>query len=261
VGMLAIAAAVAGLAAFGLRRSGRQPRFAPLLAAAFGGSALHLLLDAFHGYGERLLWPVSSARFGLPLVGSYDVATLAVLLLSIGIPMTLNLVNAEIGAARVSGARAALAGLLFVLALLPGRYALRERALAAADPTLLPDTESRAVHPSPFLPWRWYLVQDTPISYLVQEVDAIDPRVMAGMIRFRKPVENNFLVAARDAASGRAFLELAAYPLFTLQEGQRGVSVRIRDLQFYVPGAGERPYSVEIEVNSESRVLAERVFF
>jgi hypothetical protein len=37
--------------------------------------------------------------------------------------------------------------------------------------------------------------------------------------------------------------------------------VRIRDLAFYSPGGSNRPFSVEIEVKSNSSIVAERVNF
>lgn len=261
LGTVVLALVVAGFAALGLSRAGRTFRFSALAAAALLGAGSHLLLDFCHGYGERLLWPFSPVRYGQPLMAAFDLANLAVLLLALAVPALLNAVNAEIGAPRVSYARGALVGLIVVGALLPVRHALRTRADAASASALIEGQESYAVHPSPFLPWRWYLVQETPISYLVQEVDAAGGSVQPAMLRFRKPIPNSLLLAARETEAGRAFLDLATYPLFTLEQGRRGVLVRIRDLHFYIPGAGDRPYSVEVEVNSQLRVLAERAVF
>lgn len=260
-GTVLLAAGIAGLAFWGLKRAGRPVRFGGLAAVALLGSASHLLLDLLHGYGVRLLWPFLSERFGFPLIASYDLSNLAALLLALSVPLLLNIVNAEIGAPRVSGARAAITGLTIVAALLPLRLAWEKHAEAASASVLLEDQESHRLHPSPFLPWRWYLVQETSISYLLQEVDGVGQSVSAGMLRFRKPIPNNLLLAARDTPTGRAFLDLAVYPLFSLEEGSRGIVVRIRDLQFYVPGAGNRPYSVEVEINSQLQVLSERAYF
>jgi len=123
------------------------------------------------------------------------------------------------------------------------------------------DAESHSLHPSPFLPWRWYLIEDTPVSYLAQEVDGAGPRVLPGITRFLKPAPNNVLIAARDTDAARQYLDLALYPLFSLGQGRQGVLVRIRDMKFYVSGAGERAYSLEIEINSQLRVLSEHVYF
>lgn len=261
LGTVALALAVAGVTALGLKRARRAFRFRSLAMAALLGAGSHLLLDLFQGYGERLLWPLWPARYGLSLMASFDVANLMVLLLALATPAVLNAVNAEIGAPPVSYARAALAGLIAVAVLLPVRSVLRSRAEGASASVLVEDQESHGVHPSPFLPWHWYLVQETSISYLASEVDALGARAQLPTARFRKPIPNTLLLAARETETGRAFLELAVFPLFTMEEGRRGVLVRIRDLEFYIPGASERPYSVEVEMNSQLRVLAERALF
>lgn len=225
------------------------------------GVATHLLLDLCQGYGERLFWPFSQARYGISLMAAFDVANLAVLLFGLGVPLLLNMVNAEIGARRVDPAAGALVALLVLAALVPLRYMFRSRADVAAAAALVQQEESYAVHPSPFLPWRWYMVQDTELSYLAQEVDALAPRAFPGLVRFRKPLPNNVLLAVRDSQAGRAFLELAVYPLFTLEEGPKGMLVRVRDMQFYIPGAGPRPYSLEVEINSQLKILRQSVQF
>jgi len=122
LGGVLIAAAVAALGTWGLRRAGRTGMFPALFALTLAGAGSHLLLDCFHGYGARLFWPASQARYVLPLLAGYDVANLAVLLVALGIPLLLNVVNAEIGAARVQPARFAIAGLIGVALLLPVRF-------------------------------------------------------------------------------------------------------------------------------------------
>ncbi len=261
LGTAALVLAVAALTALGLKRAKRPYRFEALIGAALLGAGSHLLLDLFQGYGERLLWPFFPARFGHSLMASFDLANLALLLVALAAPAVLNAVNAEIGAPRVSYARYALAGLIALALLLPVRSLLRVRAEAASAAVLLEEHESHGVHPSPFVPWRWYLVQETSISYLASDVDAFSGRASLPMVRFRKPIPNNLLLAARETEIGRAFLDLAVFPLFSLEEGRRGILVRIRDLDFYIPGASDRPYSVEVEVNSQLRVLAERAVF
>lgn len=92
-------------------------------------------------------------------------------------------------------------------------------------------------------------------------MDAIGQRALPGVRRFRKPLPNNVLLAVGDTEAGRAFLDLAVYPLFTLEQGGKGMLVRIRDMQFFIPGAGPRSYSLEVEISSELKVLRESVEF
>lgn len=231
------------------------------LAIALAGAGFHLFLDFFHGYGEQLLWPFTSRRYGVPLVAQFDVAVLAILGLAIVGPALLNLVNREIGAPRVSGARAAQVGLALLALLLPARAFFRARAYATANTALVEEHESIGVFPSALLPWRWNAVEDTSIAYLLYEVDGWAGRMRPFPVRLRKPIPNNLLVTARESETARAFLELAAYPSYSLGEGRRGVLVRIRDLAFFSPGGSERPYSVEIDVTSTGRILDERALF
>jgi len=260
-GAAALGLAVAVLAAVGLQRARLPFRFPRLAALGLIGAASHLLLDLCQGYGERLLWPLSGARYGISLMASLDVANLAVLLLGLSIPLLLNAVNDEIHARRVDPRMGALLALAAVIALVPARYLLRTRADYGAAAALVQEEQSYSLHPSPFAPWRWYMVQDTGISYLSGEVDAIGQRALPGVRRFRKPLPNNVLLAVGDTEAGRAFLDLAVYPLFTLEQGGKGMLVRIRDMQFFIPGAGPRPYSLEVEINSELKVLRESVEF
>lgn len=260
-GGAALGIAVAALAALGLKRARLDFRFSRLAALGLIGSASHLLLDLCQGYGERLLWPLSQARFGLSLMAPFDVANLLVLLFGLTVPLLLNVINAEINARRVNPRIGALLALAVFAAFLPLRFMLRSRADYAAAAALVQEEQSYSIHPSPFLPWRWYMVQDTDIAYLAGEVDAISQRGLPGMRRFRKPLPNNLLLAAQDTEAGRAFLDLAVYPLFSLEEGRKGMLVRIRDMQFYIPGAGPGPYSLQVEINSQLKVLGETVEF
>lgn len=261
LGTLIIAGIIAAAAAWGLRRAEKRAALTSLFALTLAGAGSHLLLDSFQGYGAALFWPVSSTRYVLPLMADYNVSNIAILLLALGLPLLLNAVNAEMGAGRVNASRFAVVGLLLLAALLPVRYYLRSRADYAASTVLVEDEDSYAVCPSPFLLWRWYMVQDTPLAYLVQEVDGSGLRVLAGVARFRKPTPNNVLVAARDTAAAQAFLDMALYPLFALDQGHRGMLVRVRDMKFYVPGGSDRPYSLEVEVNSQLRILSQHANF
>jgi membrane-bound metal-dependent hydrolase YbcI (DUF457 family) len=233
---------------------------AAILAAAGAGS--HLFLDLFSGYGAALFWPLSPRRWHWPLLANYDLATLVILGLTLAGPAVLNAVNREIGATRVNHARAAWVALALLAAMLPVRAVLRARISAAAHASpLAAEADSVSVFPVQVLPWLWLAVEDTPIAYLVYEVNAITGQRTPFIVRLAKPLPNNYLNTARETPTGKAFLDMATYPLYSLEEGSRAPRVRIRDLAFYTPGGSDRPFSVEIEVTSTQKVLAERAVF
>jgi membrane-bound metal-dependent hydrolase YbcI (DUF457 family) len=232
------------------------------IVLAFGGCGSHLLLDLFNGYGVQLFWPFTQVRVGWPLMADYDLPVLVLLGLSFLGPALLNAVNREIGAARVRSPRAAWIVLGLIALLLPTRAWLRARAWDAVHSApLTEEPESQAVFPSAISPWIWVAVEETSISYMIYEVDAVSGLRRPYLVRLPKPRPNNLLVGARDSATGRAFLQLATYPFYSIEEGHRAVRVRIRDLAFYSPGGSDRPYSVEIELTSTMKILSESAVF
>ncbi len=239
----------------------RQGAMTALMLAAVG-CTVHLFFDFFNGYGMQLLWPLSDKRYSYPLIADYDLPTLAFLGLSFIGPAMLNAVNREIGASRVRNPRAAWVVLALLSVLFPARAWLRYRALESIhNSPLTEDPESQAVHASAIVPWIWTVVEETPIAYMIYEVDATSGTRRAYLIRLPKPQPNNLLVGARDSATGKAFLQLAQYPIYSIEEGRRAIRVRIRDLAFYTPGGSDRPYSVEVEINSTLKILSEAAVF
>jgi membrane-bound metal-dependent hydrolase YbcI (DUF457 family) len=254
---MALLAAVAALAYW---------RIEPSLAARFRFATLgvgsHLLLDLVHGWGVALLWPLSDARTGTRLMANYDLPALGIISLSLLGPALLNAVNREIGAPRVNARLVAWAALVVIAALIPARWAWRARCLATVNNAPLSEgAESASVYPSAILPWRWTAVEDTELAYLVGEVDGWTGARRPYLIRLAKPLPNNLLIGAQGSDTGQAFLRLATYPYYSLEEGRQAVRVRIRDVAFHSPGGSHRPFSVEIEVTSTMQVLSERAVF
>jgi len=228
---------------------------------AFGAGS-HLLLDLVHGYGEQLLWPFSDWRAGTPLMANYDLATLAILGLSLLGPALLNAVNREIGAPTVNATFAAWVALTVIAVLVPLRWAWRANCSATVHAAPLTEgAESASVYPSAILPWRWTAIEDTELAYLVGEVDGWSGARRPYLIRLAKPLPNNLLLGAQQSSTGQSFLHLATYPYYSLEEGSQAVRVRIRDVAFHSPGGSNRPFSVEIEVNSTMQVLSEKAIF
>lgn len=237
-------------------------RFAERISLVAAGIVSHLLLDLAHGYGEQLLWPFSDWRAGMRLMANYDLPTLAILGLSLLGPALLNAVNREIGAPTVNGTLAAWVALVLIAVLVPLRFAWRANCSATVHAAPLTEgAESASVYPSAILPWRWTAIEDTELAYLVGEVDGWSGARRPYLIRLAKPLPNNLLLGAQQSPTGQAFLRLAIYPYYSLEEGSQAVRVRIRDVAFHSPGGSHRPFSVEIEVNSTMQVLSEKAVF
>lgn len=212
----------------------------------------HLALDLASGPGVRLLWPFSTQFYGWTLLARYDLLTLLALGAALMGPRLLNLVNSDIGARPYRLQGPARAGLAAVLLLLAARGAIRwevDRLLGEFS------TEGSALAPSVIHPWNWYLVRDLGPAYSIEEVSITS---VGSSHRFRKIETNRALETAADTPLGRAFLAMARFPQYSLERGEKGMLVRIRDLRFFVPGGHGREYSVEIEVTPALKVVAER---
>jgi hypothetical protein len=230
--------------------------------AAFLGVAMHLLIDGFTGFGEKLFWPFIDKRVGTPLIANYDLSILAILALCLIGPALLNAVNREIKARLVNASLAAFVALGLIVAMVPLRAIWRERAYDRAHvQPLVEDPESMWAFPSAIMPWVFNIIEDTPIAYMVYEMDGWSGSRRAFVTRFAKPQKNNLLEAARDSDTGKIFLEMATAPFYSLEDGRKAPLIRIRDLGFYAPGGSNKPFSVEIEVKSTKEVVAQRVNF
>jgi hypothetical protein len=247
------------LVAFIAKRYFKVP--SPWLAAGLG-IVTHLLLDGVTGFGEKIFWPFIDRRLGTPLIANYDLCTLAILALCLIIPAILNAVNREIKARLVNASLMAAVALGLIVALVPLRAVWRSRAYdrAHAQP-LVEDPDSMSVFPSAIMPWVFNVIEDTPIAYMVYEMDGYSGTRRTFVTRFAKPQKNNLLEAARDSPTGKIFLEMASVPFYSLEDGRRAPMIRIRDLGFYAPGGSNKPFSVEIEVKSTKEVVAERANF
>ena len=253
------ALALGALVAFVAKRYFHVP--SPWIAA-FLGVAMHLLLDSVTGFGEKLFWPFIDRRIGTHLIANYDLATLLILAICLIGPAILNAVNREIKARLVNASLAAFVALGLIVALVPLRAVWRARAYERAHgQPLVEDPDSMWVFPSAIMPWVFNIIEDTPIAYMVYEMDGWSGTRRPFVTRFAKPQKNNLLEAARDSNTGKIFLEMATAPFYSLEDGRRAPLVRIRDLGFYAPGGSSKPFSVEIEVKSTKEVVAQRVNF
>lgn len=222
------------------------------MAIAGLGLGSHLVLDLVSGPGVRLLWPVSQHFFGLRLVARYDLLILASLGIALIGPLLLNLVNQDIGAVPFSPDRAARTGLVGVLLLLAVRGGIM---LVLEDRVAGGSRSGFALAPSALHPLTWYAVMDEGSVYTVGEVT---PWRYGPELRYRKALPNRAFETAADSPLGQAFLEIARFPQYSLESGEKGMLVRIRDLRFYTPAGEGKEYSVEIEVTPQLEVVRQR---
>jgi membrane-bound metal-dependent hydrolase YbcI (DUF457 family) len=221
-------------------------------AAVAAGLGSHLLLDMVSGAGLRIFWPFSSQFYGLRLLARYDLLTLAILLAALIGPRLLNLVNRDMGAPAYSPQTPARIGLMCILLLLAVRgaakFSLEDRAQEETG-------SSFALDPSALSPLTWYVVSDAGPAYMVEE---ITPWSTGPTMRFRKPQSNRAFETAADTPLAQAFLQIAQFPHYTLERGEKGMLVRIRDLRFYAPAGQRKEFSVEIEVTPQLEVVGQR---
>ncbi|MGE0719639.1 MAG: metal-dependent hydrolase [Alphaproteobacteria bacterium] len=149
---------LAGAFALLVSATGRLSTAEALPIAALG-IALHLLLDLINAYGVALLYPLSDARFELPLLFVVDPIVTPVLAVAAG---------ASLWAATDRHRRRAFArwGLVAAAAYLGLALHLRATAagIAGSDAMLVPE---------PLAPWRWRAVTAAPDGYHQMLIDPI----------------------------------------------------------------------------------------
>lgn len=238
------------LVAWLIARRLRDAKAAGLIVAAGLGS--HLALDLVSGAGVRLFWPLSAKFYGVRLLARYDLLILLVMAIALIAPRLLNLVNRDMGAPLYSPARPARFGLICVLLLLGARgvakFALEGRAEEETG-------SGFALDPSALSPLTWYVVSDDGEAYSVEEMT---PWKSGPIVHFRKPPANRAFETAADTPLAQAFLEIAQFPQYTLERGETGMLVRIRDLRFYAPAGERKEFSVEIEVTPQLQIVSQR---
>lgn len=225
----------------------RNRRIAAELTALGLGS--HIALDLVSGPGVRLFWPLSRTFYGLRLLARFDLLILAFLAFVLIAPRLLNLVNRDMGAAAYSPEKPARAGLILVGLLL----LLRAGAMIAVE-----GRTAAALAPSAIHPLTWYAIADEGNAYTV---DVVTPWSYGPSFRFRKAQPNRAFETAAETPLGQAFLEMARFPHYSLERGEKGMRVRISDMRFYSPGGSSKEYSVEIEVTPQLQVVAQRALF
>jgi len=217
------------------------------------GVLSHLLLDWTNSYGIRLFLPFSSRWVHLDWNNLYDGYILAILLFAAVWPLFARLVSSEIGDRAPQGRGIAVFALGFFLLFDAARGVLHSRAVAELQARLYNgETPLKAAAlPQAFNPLRWTAIVETPGSYRVSELNALeqfDPELAQ---KFYKPDDRPSYEAAKQLEPFRYFLYFSRFPLWSdvpVTIGpQPGVRVELTDLRFGIPGAGFHSVALENE--------------
>jgi inner membrane protein len=222
----------------------------------------HLLLDFTNNYGVRPFYPFVRQWYAWDIVFIIEPLILAALFLALTLPWLFGLVGQEIGA-RQHGPRgrgAAIAALVFMVALWGLRDFEHRRALAALDAVEFHGEPSRRVAAFPYMvnPFHWAGVAETSNAYISTQVDSLRPEVDPGNTAqsYYKPEPNEATTAARNARLGRAYIEWARFPLVeseALSTPATGNLVRFSDVRFIYPDERRRPLQAYVLLDSHYR--------
>lgn len=265
-------AILAALVAAGFCLAGRKfPQlavgFVPALLVCAVGAGVHLLLDLFNDYGEKLLWPFSGKWYAWDLVNSVDAWILFFLLAGLLLPELFHLILEEIGSKpRQRGRqRGAIVALVLVALFIGGRAVAHQRALALLDSREYrnqPPLEVGAF-PLPSNPLVWSGVVETDNAMFNLRVplvpaSAFDP----GQAEMHfKPQAALALENMQKNPVAIYFLSYARFPLASVQPKGDGFQVRLRDMRFASELPGHRGIVAVIDLNAQSLVTGARLEF
>jgi inner membrane protein len=226
----------------------------------------HILLDFTNNYGVRPFYPFSRQWYAWDIVFIIEPLMLAALLAALVLPWLFGLVGEEIGA-RQRGPRgrgAAIAALLFIVALWGVRDFEHRRALAALNAVEFHREAATRVAAFPYMvnPFQWAGVSETSAAYVSTHVDSLTPEVDPGnrAQTYYKPEPTAATQAARATALGRAYIEWARFPLVEtehLSTPGLGELVHFNDVRFLYPEQRGRPLQAYVLLDSHLKAEAQ----
>ena len=219
----------------------------------------HLLLDFTNNYGLRPFYPFARHWHAWDIVFIFDPLIFAVLLAALALPRLFGLIDREIGARQrlPRGRGAAIAALLFIVALWGMRDVEHRRAVAALEATEFRGERSLRVAAFPYMlnPFQWAGVAETSEAYHSMRVDSLHSQADADAAEtYYKPQPTETTQAARKTTLGRAYLEWARFPLVEDEElhaSQPAHLVRFLDVRFLYPESRRRPLAAYVLFDSE----------
>jgi inner membrane protein len=227
----------------------------------------HILLDFTNNYGVRPFYPFSRQWYAWDIVFILEPLILAVLFAALVLPWIFGLVGQEIGVRQrgPGGRGAAIAALLFILALWGVRDFEHRRALDALNAVEFHGEPSHRVAAFPYMvnPFQWAGVAETSRAIISMHVDSLRPEVDPGnnAQTYYKPESTGATQAARDAARntalGRAYIEWARFPLVEAEHLSTPAPadlVHFIDVRFLYPDEGRRPLQAYVLLDSHLQV-------
>ena len=259
VGVPFVAAAVLGLVyllhRFRLRHSqvsarpGAPPvRWGFLYFCALLAALSHLLLDYTTAYGIRLFEPFNYRWYSWDIVSIIEPLMLIALIAALALPWFFGLIGSEIGERRKGprGRGAAIAALVFMVALWGFRGYQHQRALIAMNSFLYHGAEPLRVAAYPYMinPFQWHGVVETTDFFETVPVNSRAPEVSFDEgIQFYKPPVTDVLTAAKSSYMGRVYLDWAVFPYVWQQKTDVDSStflVNFQDLRYTYPSSRRR---------------------
>ena len=231
----------------------------------------HILLDFTNNYGVRPFYPFSGQWYAWDIVFIIEPLMLAVLIAALVLPGLFRLVGEEIGAREhgPAGRGAAIAALLFIVALWGVRDLEHRRALAALDALEYQGEAAVRVAAFPYMvnPFQWAGVAETSKAYISMRVDSLVPQVDPGnrAQRYYKPEPTEATEAARKTALGSFYMEWARFPLVEAERRSTAGStpeaadlVHFSDVRYFYPGASRRPLQAYVLLDSHHHAVSDK---
>jgi inner membrane protein len=266
VGIVVVAVILAGMLYFAYRRrigALPQARYWVLCLMALVGTGSHFVLDYTNSYGIRPFLPFSSRWYAADLVFIIDPWMLAVLLVGLGFPFLLRLVQQEIGAKQTSYGAGAFLSLGLILTFWGCKFVSHQQAVGellqqsySSGPAL-----RAGAFPQFLNPFGWYGVVETERAYHL---------AMAGWAPFRsdferrrvrtlhKSSETTVVHSATKGEQTRVFLDFARYPLIQVNPAPLGYEVVARDLRFDFASRFRKAFLCTVLLDKNLNVISER---
>ncbi len=226
----------------------------------------HILLDFTNNYGVRPFYPFTRQWYAWDIVFIVEPVILAALLAALLLPALFGLIGQEIGARQKGpgGRGAAIAALLFIVAVWGVRDFQHRRALAALNAFEIHGQPSIRVAAFPYMlnPFKWAGVAESSNAYVSMQVDSLRPEVDPGNSSrsYFLPEPSDATRAARNTELGRAYVEWARFPLLEAEHTSDPIPaelVHFSDVRFFYPDERRRPLQAHVLLDSHLHAVAQ----
>jgi inner membrane protein len=246
-----------------------RPLFFRVLALCVSGTALHFVLDLCDADGLRLLWPFRLSWQGWYLAPKLDPIILIVLIASMALPALFKLVGEEIGDRKKKNPiprRWSIAAFTILAIYLGARATLHSQAIDLLQSAIYRGEVplSAGAYPDSVSPFDWRGIAAT--DNMLQEIEVhlgsgekFDPE---RAITHYKPARLQVLAAAEKAATIRAFVAYARFPIASVQQMDGGGwHVELRDLRIPAISSSWENLAAAVDLNYALQIRDEEIRF